>query len=171
MRHGGSVPVRKRRDEEYSSFLVQPHLTFDCFRNLHLDRITPGAFRDFVDDLLGKGVEQQRTVAVPSTNDRVKGLAPASPVVFLAVRPGADDGFQRLEVGTKALFVSVDGASCGVPARVELARELPNRCAWPETPPRLAGVPSPGARAPPSVALPVRDRSSPSASIPWTSHG
>ena len=91
VRHGGPIAVGPRSNEEHPAALVETDLTFNRFGNLHLDRCAPGSLCDFVDNFLGKRVEEQRAVAVPSADDGVKGLAPASPVLLLTVAPGPDD--------------------------------------------------------------------------------
>src|SRR5208282_3854230 len=88
---GGSIAVGELLDEKYAAILVELDFAIDEIGNGDLDRGTASLLRDLVDDFLGEGMKQERAVSLACTGNRMQALAPASPVLFLAVSPGPYD--------------------------------------------------------------------------------
>src|SRR5882762_8512000 len=97
--------------------LVKLDFTIHEIGHEDLHRRAAGRLRNLVDDFLWKGMEQQRAVSFPRTDDCVQGLAPAAPVLLLSVSPRSNDRPQSLKLFARPLFVSVDGTSGGVAPR------------------------------------------------------
>src|SRR6266850_3149906 len=109
-----AVAVGELFNEKDAAILVKLDFTIHEIGHEHLHRRAAGLLRNLVDDFLWKGMEQQRAISLPRTDDCVQGLAPAAPVLLLPVSPRSNDRPQSLKLFARPLFVSVDGTSGGV---------------------------------------------------------
>src|SRR5216683_5624006 len=111
---GAAVAVGELFNEENASVLVKLDFTIHEIRNEDLHRGAASLFRNLVDDFLWKGMEQQRAISLPRTDDCVQGLAPAAPVLLLSVSPRSNDRPQGLKFLAGPFLVGVDGTPGGI---------------------------------------------------------
>src|SRR5215471_1957492 len=86
-------------DQEAASLRVPVDPHPGHLRQYNSDGLAAGLFRQFGDQLLREGMEEDRAAALAVAHYTVQGLAPAHPVLCLACRPDAhvrNDGFHLL---------------------------------------------------------------------------
>src|SRR5664280_1830473 len=121
-------------DQEDPPFRVDFHLAVAQTGNFHGDGTATGTFRNLVNDLLWKAVEDDRSSpshqvgiwsrpSIPA-NDRVQGrqIGQSSPI--LAAAPFLKPIDQRLQLFSRPLFVSVQGSGSLVAPEEELLASL-----------------------------------------------
>src|SRR5664280_2882664 len=115
-----AVGLREGLNQKDSPFRVDFHLAVAQTGNFHGDRTATGSFRDLVNDLLRKAVEDDRSgpshhvgiwsrPSIPA-NDRVQGrqIRQSSPV--LAAAPFLKPIDERLQLLSRPFLVSVQGS-------------------------------------------------------------
>src|ERR1700687_3656508 len=80
-----AVAVGELFNEKDATFFVKLDFTIHEIGNEDLHRGAASLFRNLVDDFLWKGMEQQRAISLPRTDDCVQGLEPTAPVLILFV--------------------------------------------------------------------------------------
>src|SRR5271166_6582134 len=129
-----AVGLGEGLNQEDPPFCVDFHLAVAQTGNFHGDRTATGSFRDLVNDLLRKAVEDDRSSpshqvgiwsrpSIPA-NDRVQGrqIGQSSPI--LAAAPFLKPIDQRLQLFSRPLFVSVQGGGSLVAPEEKLLASL-----------------------------------------------
>src|SRR5208337_4441308 len=129
-----AIGLREGLDQEDPPFRVDFHLAIAQTGNFHGDRTATGTFRNLVNDLLWKAVEDDR--ASPShhvgiwsrpsipANDRVQGRQVRQSSPILAAAPFLKPIDQRLQLVSRPFFVSVQGSGSLVAPEEKLLAAL-----------------------------------------------